>query len=187
MDLERAIETQRLRLLRLVAGLVVAVEVLSVGPFSRGFSVWFCGFIGSILYRAEVAARYLVIAEARRIAACRGLPVDHSRFSVFGSPEFAARETEFPPSDLGERLRALRAVLLDLPRHARNLVRRTEKQTRRTARTDHPVPQPDTRFSTWLHSWRLAKNRIERPPDIDPSVLPLLSPPPGFRAGGALG
>jgi len=126
VDIERALETQRLRLLRMVAGLVVLVGFLSAHPVSRGFSIWTCRFVGSILSRAEAAARYLVIAQARM-------------------------------------LKALRAILMDLPRHALRLLRRIEKQSR--VDTHQPSPYPDTRLSTSCHDWRLAGNRIDRPPD----------------------
>lgn len=163
--MERAIETQRLRLLRIVAGLVAAVGVLSVGPVSRGFSVWACGFVGSILSRAEAAARYLVIAQARQIAARNGFDGDYSRFSVAFIPAFPACETDVSLCDIRQRLRAVQAVLMDVPRHALRLLRRIEKRMRRAAGADRPVPRPDAGLSASLRDWRLAENRIERPPD----------------------
>jgi len=179
--MERAIDTQRLRLLRLVAGLLVAVGILSVGPVSRGFSIWACEFVGSILSRAEVATRYLVVAQARRIAALRGGTVEMSRFSVPFAPEFPLCETQTTVRDLRLRLRALQAVLTNLPRHALRLMRRIGKRRRSGAQVS---PRPSTLFSGTLFDWRLAGIRIERPPDsILCTSFPIL-PPSGFRAGG---
>ena len=165
MDREQAIETQRRRLLRLVAGLIAAVGFLSVGPVSRSFSVWACGFVGSILSRTEAAVRYLVIAEARGMMAGRGVAFDCSSFTE--SLSRASDEPEAHPSfaDCRARLRALQAVLTDLPRHALRLVRRIEKQNRRAVCADRPLSRPDALLSAFLCTWRLAENRTERPPD----------------------
>ena len=189
--MERAIETQRLRLLRFVAGLVVALRVLSVGPVSRGFAAWACCYVGSILVRAEAAARYLVIAKARRMAARNGFAVDRGEFGLSATPEFAACETDLSLCDVRGRLDALRAVLMDLPRHALRLLRRIEKRMRRTVYASQAMPRPDTRLPETLRDWRLAGLRIERPPDRESTVssisrdtMAFLSPPSGFRAGG---
>jgi len=170
VDKEQAIETQRLRLLRLVVGLVFAVGFLSVGPVSRGFSVWACGFVGSVLSRAELATRYLLVAHAQIIMARRGFGWDGNRFSVPLPCEFEVPAAEMSVADCLARLRALRAVLKDLPRHALRLIRRIEKQLRRV-RADRPKPHPDARFSAPLHALRLPESRIERPPD---KALPAL-------------
>ena len=180
MDFEQAIETQRLRLLRFLAGLAVAVGFLSVGPVSRGFSVWACDYISSILSRAELAARCLVIAQARMIAKSNDA-CDFTRFS----DAFDAPEAGQSPSDCRARFKVLRAVLMDLPRHARGLLRRIEKQSRRALCMDRTTPCPEMRRSASLRTWRLAGPRIERPPDIERRASPRVSAPSGFRAGGA--
>lgn len=185
--MEQAIETQRLRLLRLLAGLLVAIGFLSVGPVSRGFSALACGFFGSILSRAEAAAGYLVIAQARQIAVCMGLDVDRSRFSMPLSPEFSACEADTSLFDIRQRLCALQAVLMNLPRHALRLLRRIEQAARRGACADRVLPRPGADLSVSRHPERLAVNRIERPPDIGEHALLCLFPPSGFRAGGAFG
>jgi len=161
----REIETQRLRLLRLVAGLAVALGFLSIAPISAGFSVWVCGFVVSTLSRAEVAARYLVVAKARRMMAQRGIALDVNRL-LNGLPvAFDASNIEPSVGDCRARLRALQAVLTDLPRHAVRLLRRIEKQ-HRDACAIRNIPHPDAPVSVSLPTWRLAGERIERPPDF---------------------
>ena len=165
MDLERGIETQRLKLLRLVAGLVVLLGLLSVGPVSRVFSVSVCAFVGSILSRAEAAAKYLVIAQARLIVARRGMNWDRSRFSDPRARIFVADQIDVSLADCRARLKALRAVLMNLPRHALRLVRRIEQQIRGAAAPNWPLRSAVRRRSVSLCDWRLATRRIERPPD----------------------
>ena len=65
MDYAEAIDTQRDALLRLLARLVVAVEILSCALFADHAPRWARELIGSILFRAEVAANSLVIASMR--------------------------------------------------------------------------------------------------------------------------
>ena len=187
MDMERAIETQRLRLLRLLAGLLVAIGFLSVGPVSRGFSDWACGFVGSVLSRAEAAARCLVIAQARLIAERMGSGIDRSLFSMPAIHDFSDSDTDVSLSDLHRRLCALRALLSNLPRHALRLLRRIEKRKQGGALTDRRLPRFDPSISAALHPARRAGNRIERPPDPCGNARLCPSPPSGFRAGGASG
>ena len=165
MDLERGIETQRLRLLRVIAGLFVAVGFLSVGPVSRSFSDWVCGYVDSILSRAELAARYLVVAQARLIAARGGMVIDRGQFSEAILADIAACETERSVSHCRARLKAVQAVLMDLPGQARCLLRRIRYQRRREPRAARPLLRTDLRRSASLRAWRLAGTRIERPPD----------------------
>ena len=142
MDLERGIETQRLRLLRILAGLVVLLGFLSVGPVSRGFSGAVCGFVGSVLSRAEAAARYLVIAQARLIVARRGMDWDRSRFSDARARIFVADETDVSLAECRARLSALRAILTNLSRHALRVIRRIEKRMRGADCPDRLSPRP---------------------------------------------
>ena len=187
MDFETALETQRLRLLRVIAGLVVLLGFLSVGPVSRGFSVWVCGFVASVLSRAETAARYLVIAHAYRIVAHSGFDVERSQISESFAPVFVAEDAEDSPAECQQRLKVLRAVLMDLPRHALRLLRRIEKQSRRAMGAGQPLPRFDVHLSALLCAWRLAGTRIERPPDDGLSASSSLLPPPGIPAGGVGG
>ena len=165
MVLERAIETQRLRLLRIIAGLLVAVGFLSVGPVSRSFSDWVCEYVDSILSRAELAGRYLIVAQARLMAARAGIDLDRNRFSECLIFDFTACEADFSLSECRARLKALQAVLFDLPGQARCLLRRIGKQKRSEERAARPLPRPAMRRSVSLRAWRLARTRIERPPD----------------------
>ena len=187
MDFERTLETQRLKLLRIVAGLVFAVGLLSVGPVSRVFSDWACGFVGSILSRAEAAARYLVIARARSMMVRRGIREDQSRFSDALAHVLPVDEDEISASAYRRRLKALHLALLDLPRFAAHLIRRLQRQKRRTERACRVMPCPDRRLSASLRDWPLRATRIERPPDKGRSFLSFLQPPPEIRAGGGGG
>jgi len=164
VDFERTMETQRLRLLRLVAGLIVWLGFLSVGPVSRGFSEWACGFVGSVLSRAETAARYLVIAQAHQMAARIGFDGDRRQISESFAGAFVTDDPDVSLLECQRRLKALRAVLMDLPLHALRLLRRIEKQRRRAMRADQASPDMDADISESLCQWRLAGNRIERPP-----------------------
>ena len=172
MDFERTLETQRLKLLRIVAGLLVVAGFLSVGPISRAFSAWASGFIHSILSRAETAARYLVIARARSMMAGSGRNVDQSRFLEASAPTSAVDESEVSISALRKRLNALRAVLMDLPRYAARLIHRIYKELRRTDRTCRDLPCPDLRRPTWPCDGDICASRIERPPDKNLTALP---------------
>ena len=164
MDFEQAIETQRLRLLRLVAGLIVLLGFLSVGPVARGFSVSVCRFVGSVLSRAEAAARYLVMAQAHSMVAQSGFHVRQSQLSACFERVFAADESDLSVAECQRRMRVLRAVLKDLPRSARSLLRQIAKHARRTGRVLPVSPRPEARLPAPLCAWRLAQARIERPP-----------------------
>ncbi len=167
MDIEQTLETQRHRLLRIVAGLVVLVGVLAVGPVSRRFSDWTLGFVGSVLSRAEAAARYLLITQACLIISRNGLDLDRRRIPEFLAPVVIVDDdgTDISLTNCQGRLRALRAVLMDLPRYAGRLLRRMEKQVRRTTSGDQASPRPEQNQSALLGRWRLAAKRVERPPD----------------------
>lgn len=166
MDFEQALETQRHRLLRIIAGLVVLLGFLSAAPISRNFSVWVCGFVGSVLARAELAARYLVIAQAYRMAARSGFKGDRDQIRASLNHAVKHDEADMSPSACRRRIKVLRAMLMDLPRQAHRLLRRVEKQCRRKGRKDRSAPRPDTTPSGSLHETRRAKTRIERPPRV---------------------
>ncbi len=180
MDFERAIESQRLKLLRLVAGLVVLVGVLSLGPISRGFSISVCGFVGSVLSRAEIAAQYLVIAQARLIESRSGSAINQSRLSEALAHAFLADERDVSLSECRERLKALLAVLTHLPRHAARLIRRIEKQMRGVISLSWLSPSLEKHPSPALRDRQLAGPRIERPPDKGLPVSPFPHLPPKF-------
>jgi len=156
---------------------------LSVGPVSRGFSVWASEFVGSVLSRAEMAARYLVIAEARRMVAGNG-GAERRRLPVSSLPAITACETELSLCDLLRgRLKALQAVLMDLPRHARRFLRWIEKQNREEC-AERNLPSPCAYLSISVRIWRLPKFRIDRPPDRASVCIASFFPPSGCRTGG---
>lgn len=164
MGFERALDIQRLRLLRIIAGLVLLLGFLSVGPVSRGFSVWACGFVGSVLARAEAAARYLVIAHAYRLAARGGFDVDRKQLAACAA-RVSIADADVSLADCQRRLRVLRMVLKDLPRAALRLLRQIVKQARRTGAERAFLPAPEVRLLGSPCDWRLARTRIDRPPD----------------------
>jgi len=176
VDFERTLETQQHRLL--------VVGFFSVGPVSRGVSDWVARYVLSILSRAEAAARCLVMTQACIIAARGGLAVDRKLLSESVAPEFSADYSDVSLTECQRRLTDLRAVLMDLPRHALNLLRRIEKHMRRAQRTARPLRCPTPRLSASLSGWQLGINRIERPPDKAWPISSNFSPPPGIPAGG---
>ena len=184
MDIERTLETQRLKLLRMVAGLLLVVGVLAIGPVSRRFSDWTLGFVGSVLSRAEAAAKYLVIVQARLIASRSGIEIDEGRIFERLARVSLDDDVDFSLFQCRRRLKRLRAILMDIPHHAARLLHRIEKLMRRT---DRRLPRAATWLSLTLHDWRLAGHRIERPPDEGPSALSLFATSPGHPAGGVGG
>jgi len=117
-----------------------------------------------VLCRAESAAHCLVIAQARLILARRGLKVDARRFSEDLEHVFDTPKTAVSSADCQARLRALKSVLSDLPRHARRMIRRIERPMRDMTDAFRHVPRRDD-LSIPLTKWRLSAMRIERPPD----------------------
>jgi len=169
MDIERTLETQRHRLLRIVAGLVVLLGVLAVGPVSRQFSDWVLGFVECVLSRAEAAVQYLVVTQACLMAGQCGLDVKRSQIAMPFAPEWNSDEADVSLIDCRQRLRVLRLVLGDLPRHALRLLRRIARQCRGAGR------QLSVRFdlccAASVHDWHLPANCIERPPDMFAGTL----------------
>jgi len=184
LSVEQGIAIQRLRLLRLVAGLLLSIAVLSVAPFSMNCRRHVRGWVFSFLTRAESAAQALVIAQAAVVARRRGLRFASQSF--FGSGEKPVAEPalsdELLPSfgALRQRLRALRALLENLPRRGLRLLRRVigERAGQGDERAVFYCDPP-------LHAFRLATDPIERPPDKG-SVLRRggYFPPSRTRAGG---
>jgi len=161
VELERAIQAQRHRLLRVLAGLLAVVAFVSIGPFSRDFVRWVDGGVASVLSRAELAAQYLIVAQARIIAARIGSDVDRDHLLKCALRR-TAREGEVSLSHLRRRIRILRAMLADLPRSGMRLLRRAEKALRRE---DQPTPCPDILISDGPSAWQSGDVRIARPPD----------------------
>lgn len=168
MDIERDMERLRLRLLRLVAGWLVAVAFLSAAPFSCAVTRWVGEFLFSVLSKAEAAAQSLVFVQARLLAARSGGRVDSACLRDFRLRDTGKDEPDLALATLRKRLDALRALLEDLPRSGARLLRRAEKRARRllgTERERPALPSPATLDGAALCIWRLATLRIERPPD----------------------
>jgi len=179
------LETQRLRLLRIVAGLFLALGVLAVAPVSQRFSDWTLGFVGSVLSRIELAVRYMVVTQACLMLDRCGLDVARSQIAMPFVPDSELDTAGVSACECRRRLRAMRSVLMDLPRHALRLLRRIARQMTcmnkeccRSFEVDLPLPP---------HHWRLGSRRIERPPDKDSVDLSYFTPLPGCRAGGVGG
>jgi len=175
VDIKRTLETQRHRLLRIVAGLVVVLGVLAVGPVSRRFSDWTLGFVGEILSRAEAAARYLLITQACLMVDDSSFDIDRNRIAEALTPDMAFDETAVSLSACRHRLNALRALLLDLPRHALPHLRRIAKQMRR--REEHGRNPAQMPLSASPDDWRLVPLRVERPPDKRRFTTPIFTSP----------
>lgn len=130
VGIERAIQTQRNALLRLLAGWLALMLMLSALPVSpvwtRRVRVFLSGFVGV----AEAAARYLVIAQARVIARRLGMtdPVRDARL-VFDSSPLRCSEGGEPLTlaELRVRMLALRCLLKHLPGRGLRLLQRLLK------------------------------------------------------------
>ena len=162
VNLEQALETQRYRLLRILAGLVVLLGFLAVGPVSRGFSEWILGFVRSVLSRAEAASRYLLIAHACSTARRSGRDIAARQIEVAIDFVTMMEGAGCSLSDCQRRLKALHMLLVDLQGRALKLLRRIEKQSRRIG---HRLRRPVFAFSKTLCNFQLPEHRIERPPD----------------------
>ena len=189
MDIERYITTRRLRLLRLTAWMLLALGFVLSAPFSNACRLRLREFVFSILTKAEAAAQLLVIVQARAVARRSGLSVDFTRslqaVDVTMTDALFSHEDLPTLSMLRRRLRVLRAVLENLPRHSLRLLRRMiGKNSDHKSHADNPLrSRGGSRCA-----WRLVLRRVERPPDkaVLPA-LPRLIPPLRTRTGGARG
>jgi len=184
VDFEQTIETQRLRLLRVVAGLALLLGVLSLGPISRCFSISVCQFAAAILSRSEAAARYLVIAQARAMLGQSGIRVTQNQLFACHERVFVADENDVSLADGQRRLRVLRAVLKDLSRAAYRLLHQIAKQAKRTG-TRAALLFPIIRLDAALCDWQLIRTRVERPPD-KADLIPKITVPLSDPRRGAL-
>jgi len=123
---------QRDALLRLLAGLAVAVLFLSKMPIAPAWSRCFRAFVWSVLQRAEAAAQCLVFVEARQSGnAQHRIELAEYQSALLDS---AAVEQRDVPSTaaLLRRLRRLQSVLGNLSHNGQRLLRRLRKKTVRT-------------------------------------------------------
>ena len=161
MDMEQALETQRLKLLRLLAGLAVALGFVSLAPAVSLLPRWARSYVASVLVRAESAVQSLVYVTACGVLRERALtsPVGLSFPSL---PTAALPEDEPSTAALLHRIKVLRSVLEDLPRHAKRMIARLIK----------PESKPRTPSQDWKILVEVSATadapiaaRIERPPD----------------------
>ncbi len=183
--MERALEVQRHRLLRVLAGLVLAVGFLSAGPVSQAFSRWVREGLSSVLSRVELAAQYLVIVQARLIAERSGAPIDLQKMIDVAHSNSAKIGSEDSVCSLRWRLHTVQTLLNDLPRQGQRLLRRIERVMRRVVSGALSLlcPEPQPSFDT---AWRIAQMRVERPPDkrfLEVMVNPLPPVTDGGRSG----
>ena len=162
MEIEQGIGTQRLKLLRMIAGLLMVIVFMSAAPFSSDCRRWFRGFIFSVLTRAEAAAQSLVIAQAIVLAHRRELSfTPFMPLDIAQKPDLnASRSVDPLPTlvSLSHRLRALRGVLMNLTRHGLRLLQRMSGAIS-SQRDSKPAAAPNL-----LLVWQLALKRVERPP-----------------------
>ena len=106
-----------------------------------------------------------------------GMDVDRRQIATSLAAPFGVDEPDLSLSECRQRLRALRAVLMDLPHHALRLLRRIAKRSRRGLGLGSP--RFDDCRSVGLCGWRRAVVRVERPPDKVRTASLCFSPPPG--------
>ena len=151
------------------------VSFVSAAPFSGAFRRWVCAHVSSVLNRAEWAAQNLVVAQAALLAGRRGLRVSlASLFETAGnrSGDAALTDDDLPsPAALRGRLKALHAVLSDLPKYGLRLLQRVVGKSSESA--EPRGFDQDDGLHRGLFAWRLAADPIERPPDKTAVLLML--------------
>lgn len=159
MDLERALETQRVKLLRLVTGWMAVLGFLSAGPLALPLPRWVRGFFEDLLIRAELAAHYMLRASVRIQFQHAWIGTDARR-----GPAPHGRSSDVPSvTDLLRRMNTLCDVLQNLSRHARRLLR-ISKATDGVFDFSRPCLALEQDKSNRIDiEWQ--RPRIERPPD----------------------
>ena len=174
LEMERALETQRVKLLRLLAGWVAVVEIVSMGPLQIELPHWMRSFLASLLTRAEFATQNLVFVSAC-LAVKRG-----SRDSMRPGPTVPPVSSQRDESDavpstkaLLHRMQVLRALLRDLPRHGFRLTRRAARKAP-TAKGFRSVRDGLRASASWGLSEEIAApGRVARPPDKSLAMIRL--------------
>jgi hypothetical protein len=167
---EYAINTQRLALIRLLAGWEVVIGVMSLPIFSGAVARRVLGFVSSLLSRAELAAGYLVVATVQNLSA-RGVITVAGFKTKAQTDAMAARlfgavhepEASLTVREVQRRIWALRRILANLPRAALRLLRKLSKDGR-AHKADAPycsTPVDGAMAKAALRQDR----RVERPPD----------------------
>lgn len=171
MNMERALETQRLKLLRLLAGLVVVLRFVSVAPAVSMLPQWVRSRVASLLARIESAANSLVIVAACQILRAQG--VRSLNGVSFPYSQGSASPVDGPSNEaLLRRIKRLKALLEDLPRHARRMIARMMKST---TDPEEPSEVREIRVAIFATVDTPIASRIERPPDkgwpVDATVM----------------
>ena len=186
MNVERALETQRVKLLRLLTGWFAVVVLLSAGPLALPLPVWFRSFLAGVLTRAEFAAQCLVrvsVCLQAHGGGCGAYDVPRSDFALGSDEEL---RDALPSSEvLIRRMNALRDLLENLPRHARRLL---SVQTVVGEAFDFRAPPraflSRDRLTTAGADW--IGPRVDRPPDkmVEQSILCCSNSHPRTRSEG---
>jgi len=158
VDFEQALQTQRDALLRLLAGLFVAVAVISVAPIAPAWSRRVRSFVYSVLQRAEAAGQCLVLAQAYILARDHGGPQGLVRPPSRDPVEAPCFDADDLPSlaELRCRMNALRALLRNLPRSGRRLLGRMRKRSTPVASAlldRHGWPDAENVETFTPHQW----------------------------------
>ena len=169
MERERAFETQRLALLRMLAGMMFALEFVSLLPAVSVLPAWVRSYVSSVLGRLEAAVGCLVVVSARVHFGYRASAESMER--LYATPlRQAVPEGGFSIQHLVCRIAALRRRLNDLPRYAKRLIERLSRN--RAEPSGDVLPLERGRFPAASAGFGMA---IDRPPDIDRGA-------PEFRA-----
>lgn len=162
VDFERTLETQRVRLLRLLTGWFSVVVLLSVGPLALPLPFWFGSFLAGVLTRAELAAQYLVRASVC-LQARDGLAIAEGASPFAGSAVRGSVDAVPSTRDLLRRMNALRRILEDLPRYARRMM--VCEIAGEAFDFSRPVPARVIRDRLGKIGAQWIAARVERPPD----------------------
>ena len=160
LDIEAAYETQRLKLLRLLAGLLYIVAFVSVLPVASVMPVRVRAYVASVLDRAEAAADCLVIVAASLLFGYRMPPENDLPMPLNAE---CLDERDVSAEHLLQRIAALRAVLKNLPRYAKRLVQRCAELWEERACEFVAVIQCG--LEDTLRAGQFLLPRVERPPD----------------------
>jgi hypothetical protein len=161
VGLERALETRRVRLLRLLTGWLAVVAMLSGGPLAVPLPRSVRAVFADLLIRAELAAQYMVYVSARLQARGEVAKIFAQSPRLF--PVALAVDEVPSTAALLRRMRALRRLLWDLPRRGRRLLRHLRlKAMGRAAK-----PDASARSATDLTLPQWIAPCVEHPPDKD--------------------
>lgn len=160
--MERALETQRVKLLRLLVEWFAIVGFLSLGPLRVELPRWLRAFLASLLIRAELAAQNLICVAAC-VAANKGMGQSAAP-RVASLPYVKPNDSDdtVPSTQaLIRRMKALRGLLENLSRHGLRMLRRRAGTKSKRARAVWPIGCEHS----LSRDQALADPRIDRPPD----------------------